>query len=888
MANVFDLALQQEGVTGPLAELARSIYMQESGAGKNTATSNAGAVGGMQIIPDTFARMADKGWDINDPLHNARAGIRYLSKLHDITGGDPQLTAVGYYGGEGAIPKAKQGIPVYDPRNPNAPNTLQYGQQVANRLASATMSDANPPSLKNNDPLSQLDKEFAISNYQINENKQAHPLDVLDKEFAIPKSVSQEKAEERPQTSFWDQTVANISALPRQAGLTGRYALEGAGDIGSMLLSPVQVPMSMASQAMGGAPVANMRQMATKLADVLRLPTPQNKSEEIVGDITRGMVGGMTGAGVAGSLAQKAAPLLNLRSAIPGVAATELAATPVATTAAPTMTQQVASQMAANPTLQAVTGGVASGAGSALEKAGAPVATQVGGSLLSSLVPGAASGVASKGYQLAKAGVQPLYEGGRNQILANTLRNLLPDEQVGPIVERLETATPLLTGSNPTAAEVANSGGIAALQRAAAQAFPEPYTQRGLEQSSARVGALRNIAQDEQALAAAETARKVASQPLYTAAASSTNQVDPTRVVRLIDRIAESNPANKALINSLNDIREGLFQPYTAEQRGADAWKELNTALTKRMSDADSNAVKQARTVMDRVKKGSIDANEGLAQLKGLSATSKTGTEALDYAVAQLKTPDYVLRDNPKHIISSIDNIKTLLANQENSYVKRELLTVKKALEHQLGKATPEFKQAEQTFAQMSRPINQMAIGQELLNKMQPALADYGALGSETAARYANALRNANQTAKTATGFKGATLENTMNPEQLQTLDAIAQDLARKANAQNLGRGVGSNTYQNLAMQNMAHQAGLPMGLLELPVVGRGMNWLYKNADEKMQEALAKALLNPQETAALIRSAKPANRETIADILRNMTRGGAVGSSVQFPPGYTP
>ena len=142
--SVFDLALQKEGVTGQLADLARSIYTQESSAGKNTKTSNAGAVGGMQIIPSTFKSVADKDWNINDPEHNARAGIRYIKNLDKISGGDPALTAAGYYGGEGAIPKARQGIAVSDPRNPNAPNTLQYSQQVAARLASATTSDADP------------------------------------------------------------------------------------------------------------------------------------------------------------------------------------------------------------------------------------------------------------------------------------------------------------------------------------------------------------------------------------------------------------------------------------------------------------------------------------------------------------------------------------------------------------------------------------------------------------------------------------------------------------------------------------------------------------------------------------------------------------------------
>lgn len=130
----FEGALKAEGVAGPIADIARSIYQQESGSGKNTKTSNAGAMGGMQIIPGTFKSVADKDWDINDPTHNARAGIRYVKQLYDQAGGDPALTAAGYYGGPGGLEKARRGVAVADPRNPNAPTTLQYGQQVAARI----------------------------------------------------------------------------------------------------------------------------------------------------------------------------------------------------------------------------------------------------------------------------------------------------------------------------------------------------------------------------------------------------------------------------------------------------------------------------------------------------------------------------------------------------------------------------------------------------------------------------------------------------------------------------------------------------------------------------------------------------------------------------------
>ncbi|WP_157696288.1 lytic transglycosylase domain-containing protein [Caballeronia temeraria] len=133
-----DIALDAEGASPQDAAVARSIYQQESGSGKNTKTSNADAHGGMQIIPATFKSVADKGWDINDPVDNARAGVRYIKQLSEKAGGDPSLTAVGYYGGPGAIDKAQKGVAVSDPRNPNAPNTLQYGQQVAGRIEKGT------------------------------------------------------------------------------------------------------------------------------------------------------------------------------------------------------------------------------------------------------------------------------------------------------------------------------------------------------------------------------------------------------------------------------------------------------------------------------------------------------------------------------------------------------------------------------------------------------------------------------------------------------------------------------------------------------------------------------------------------------------------------------
>ena len=147
--NPFEKALADEGLVGtPLESLARSIYMQESSSGQNTKTSNAGAVGGMQILPGTFNEVLPGG-NINDPYDNSRAGLRYIKQMYDKSGGDLNLTAAGYYGGPGGMQKAKQGVAVRDPRNPNAPTTLEYAKQVTERQGK-NVSRGTPKAIQEN------------------------------------------------------------------------------------------------------------------------------------------------------------------------------------------------------------------------------------------------------------------------------------------------------------------------------------------------------------------------------------------------------------------------------------------------------------------------------------------------------------------------------------------------------------------------------------------------------------------------------------------------------------------------------------------------------------------------------------------------------------------
>ena len=196
--NPFEKALVDEGLVGtPLESLARSIYTQESSGGKNTKTSNAGAVGGMQILPGTFQEVLPGG-DINNPYDNSRAGLRYIKQMYNQSGGDLNLTAAGYYGGPGGMQKAKQGVAVSDPRNPNAPTTLEYAKQV---MARTDKKDVSRETLKPEKVIGELGEGYQAA-YAL--------MSMADEEPETPREVqAREEAE-------YASAAQQFSALKKQ------------------------------------------------------------------------------------------------------------------------------------------------------------------------------------------------------------------------------------------------------------------------------------------------------------------------------------------------------------------------------------------------------------------------------------------------------------------------------------------------------------------------------------------------------------------------------------------------------------------------------------------------------------------------------------------------
>lgn len=178
----------------------------------------------------------------------------------------------------------------------------------------------------------------------------------------------------------------------------------------------------------------------------------------------------------------------------------------------------------------------------------------------------------------------------------------------------------------------------------------------------------------------------------------------------------------------------------------------------------------------------------------------------------------------------------------------------------------PELRAADAAFQNASIPINQMDLGQALTQKLQPALSDFGGAGRQNANAYASALRNGDQLAAKVTGWKGATLDSTLSPDQMRTVTQVAMQLARRDNADNVGRAIGSNTAQNLISQNMLRQMlgplGLPQGWAEraaqstlLQTGTRPLQWAGQIGQGRVMGNLARAALEPQYAQGLLTQA---------------------------------
>lgn len=497
----------------------------------------------------------------------------------------------------------------------------------------------------------------------------------------------------------------------------------------------------------------------------------------------------------------------------------------------------LAAPLAAIPGANTVFGAGLIGAGmGALEPVGtndSRLRNTTRGAMFSGAVPASVAVAKS-----VKALTDPLRSGGQDDIVGNTLKRFATDPDAA--ASALRNPSTLVPGSRPSVAEITLDPGLATLQRGAMSADPQiagQFATRDQANNAARLSALESIAKDDVALEGAKSARDAASGPLYEAAKG-------FRV--------KANDTLRYLLD-----RPSMKEAWTRAQRIA---QENGETLTVGV-DAPAS----------KVTTGILDAG-GREIMRDVPEKSKMYSgRALHYMKMALD-----------------DMVDPNVASGIGKSEQRAITGTRHSLLSWMDQNIPDYGAARKAFQEGSKPIDQMEVGRYLVNKVKPALADYGAVPRTRAESYAKALRDAEQTTKNATGFQRP-LKDVMEPDQMQTLNGVASDLARRAAAHDIGGIGGSRTAQHLSSQNLMRQVAGPLGMPQswaesglLGTAARPLDWMMKKQDPVIQQKLAEALLDPEMAARLlgIATRNPGKAAgLLGDLLPVMTGAGLLSAA---------
>lgn len=334
--------------------------------------------------------------------------------------------------------------------------------------------------------------------------------------------------------------------------------------------------------------------------------------------------------------------------------------------------------------------------------------------------------------------------------------------------------------------------------------------------------------------------------------------------------IKEAN--NAARMAHLDSIRgDGQTLSAAIQARETQALPLLQQAMQGARPTNPTNVIKTIDDILDSPKGQQDAVKSALTRVKGklLPDGKVTITDP-----AQL----YGIR-------KSINDQLETVAGRDNSasaLASRELLQVRSALDEAIENGAPGFRQYLKDYAELSKPVSAQNYLQGL--KLTDATGE-----RITLPRVSAEIDRITKLRKQS----GANDAKAITDDQLEALKNLKKDLVRESYSSTLGKSAGSNTKQNLAMDNLM-QSALPGALGKLPlgpeIIGGGIGGAFAgpagaafggaagNAlrqgmaaqNPEIQSRLIELLLNP-------RTALAAPQGLTGNLL--LQRTGALGSA---------
>ena len=508
------------------------------------------------------------------------------------------------------------------------------------------------------------------------------------------------------------------------------------------------------------------------------------------------------------------------------------------------------------------------------------------------VVAGRAAGALWKG---GEALIAPFTETGRQQIAGRTLERF----GVTPADVANVGSAPTVTGAQPTLAEqIARPEGAAAaarLQDSLGTVDPQigaKFQARAGDNNAARVQTLNDLAGTGGARDAAVNARQTAADALYGQARAEGG--DASAIAAMNARLAKegsrsmSDAADAADAAAKADLADAQHNPFGA------------LGVVKNAAPADTvagNIARMRSAAADMAQDGIVD---GKGFIGKVDVSDLLERPALREAIAGASNTaaNFGQKINNANPVSVLHYAKMGLDGQISAAVRAgnntqaaSLQSAKQALLGKLEEISPTYKQASQTYADMSRPVNQMDVAQQVLTKGTANTTDLSGNARIMPNAITGQMKDEGKLIESATGRSGMKLADLLDPDQLTRLQAVTDEADRSAAVTRAGNGPGSATAQRLASHNVLSQligpTGLPQSWAEstmLHSLMRPVQFAYNGvAEPKIQTTLADLVLNPEKARAAMATLKPAQRTKLSAILSSPSLQQAVKS---LPPAF--
>lgn len=633
-----------------------------------------------------------------------------------------------------------------------------------------------------------------------------------------------------------------LQSLLRQLGLTGRAITEGVVHLPNMLADATAGAVNLGVRGVNAATGADIPQMGRPSEAIRDLidrytPRPENATERVVNRMGRGLTSLATGMGAAQSAAGLGPAAATLSSAI---------------------TSNPGSQVSAVL-------GMDAGGGMATEMyPDSPVADLVG-SAAGGIAGLTAHELLRYGINVARAAASPVTRPGQERIVGTAIRETA--QNPGALQDRLATGQrEIVPGSLRTTAEVANDPGLMQLERGVRSIGPREgaeFALRDASRNAARGAAIESMAPRLDQSAAGDIVRDRLTRSLRNSAD------DVSRAYRAVDPAAGSISGPTVWDRVAPTVSEfyGRATAGTPEELLPHLARLRNSP---NLSVGDVQAM--ARELGNMAGQASQRGDRTLASVAG---SIKSALEnSLDEAAASVESG-----------LSATDRITLRVGGalrRNQGAVFEEGATGRVLDTNQFGRPTMPAENVPRTLMAGPTAIRQYeaAAGADPVARqaMQGAFVDRLRRAIETTtpdaqgnpvlspARFHNLLRDNREQARILFGAEG-----------VQHLESIARDFTSRQMVDNVGRAIGSNTVQNFSTAAVirAVTGGMidPARFETNPIL-KPLRWLYRGGDQRIQELLAEAMLNPDLAARLVNNATPENVSAAVDIIRRTAMAG--------------